>query len=65
MVGGILAYVGIPGFLPNLNLLYDQADPSRQQWQSSRSMVVPKHSFGLCPGRQAVGGVYPKTQGTR
>ncbi len=32
-VGGILAHAGVEGFLENLSLLYEQADPTQQQWQ--------------------------------
>ena len=33
-VGGILAYARIEGFLGNLDDLYEQSDPTTQQWES-------------------------------
>ncbi len=33
IVGGILSYAGIEGFLANLESLYEQSDPSHQQWE--------------------------------
>jgi hypothetical protein len=33
-IGGILAYARIEGFLGNLENLYEQSDPSTQQWES-------------------------------
>ncbi|MCE5311474.1 MAG: bifunctional DNA primase/polymerase [Acidobacteriales bacterium] len=34
IVGGILSYAGIEGFLSNLESLYEQSDPSHQQWEA-------------------------------
>ena len=33
ITGGILCHAGVPNFLGNLELLYEQADPSQRQWQ--------------------------------
>ena len=34
IVGGILAHAGIPGFLQNLDSLYEESDPATLQWES-------------------------------
>jgi hypothetical protein len=34
VVGGILDYAGIPGFLQNLDRLYEESDRSQLQWEA-------------------------------
>jgi hypothetical protein len=34
IVGGVLAHAGIPGFLQNLDSLYQESDPAQLQWEA-------------------------------
>jgi hypothetical protein len=34
IVGGVLALAGIPGFLQNLDRLYEESDPAQLQWEA-------------------------------
>ena len=48
VVGGILAFAGVPDFLGNLDDLYRQADPTLQQWQAFITLLyekTPSHGF--------------------
>ena len=46
-VGGILAHAGVPGFLGNLDALYDEVDEEARQWESF--LLTWKGSIGDQP----------------
>jgi hypothetical protein len=43
IVGGILGYAGIEGFLGNLEGLYEQSDPSKLQWESFLTAISEEY----------------------
>ena len=52
-IGGIIEHAGVTGFLSNLNDLYDNTDPSQQQWEAFLSAV----SFVYGTGKFTAGDV--------
>ena len=43
IVGGIVQYAGIEGFLGNLESLYEQSDPSKLQWESFLTSISEEY----------------------
>jgi len=54
IVGGILAYARIDGFLSNLEGLYEQSDPSHQQWEAFLEAIFDQFDGGSFTAHELV-----------